>query len=964
MKYELPAEHSLSDKIVSDLIFKENGFVSLTDAQYSSLEAGLGKGESLLVLSPTSTGKTQIAVWAIANGIEARANTVYLVTHRALAKQKFDDFHSLLFKNYLNQDPTSIVLATGDAVVDCNGDSPADPLSAPLLVATYEKYLAMLSSSGVPSSMNNTVVVCDEIQLLGERSRGQNVEVLLTLMKNAGWRQFIGLSAVLEEKDGADLANWLQVRLLRLTNREKNLRYEYWNNSEIESVCTAFPDEVTRTPLPTKNTGRLLDVIDVLSKQDPSPFPVIVFCMRKADIYSLAQEHFDSNAEVNGPQQPLDFSGMPSTNANIFLSNALAHRIAIHSADLTEEERKVVEEHLVDGKIDVVYATSTLAAGVNFPLGAAIFHKWLRWDRDRRAHVPIDASEFHNMAGRVGRMGVHHEEGKVIYFPDQRTNPNAYQTYLEFDKLPPIKCRINPKGFDRLSLQLLAAGLCDSKEEVTSLICSSFSGLHEEDTNLNGFNTWPPSIESAISYLVETGMVIRMAGDRLCPTPVGKAVAHSGFRPASAITLLNYFASKGVVLSDLLNDPISEQNLNRFAFLIFSAAFSTPEFHSFVGIQSSRFLPWPLEDHLFDFSEYQSDLLEPAWFADPTSVNSAQMALNWISGSILSDQEKVHSELKAGMLLEMYRNLGWSLQGISSILSAVSDTRTPDQMRPAAFREDNDLLRIIRKFPRVITRLSFRVSKGLPDDVLWMGALNQSGEPYRLTREEMLHLKRKTMVSPEAIMLGEVDADQIRCEVFSKAKPAPQVKSNWLRDRCRSWKSDQRVKASEKHTDRAKNCANIQLIEQFYSCRGTQFEKVFESILAALGIRYEKLDDGSKRGAPDYRIELENSPPLIMELKSKVGLNLVGHSDATEVLAAAEIHGYKDNFCITLCHPGVDPSVPMSIAACGRLSVVESHDLGEALLRFCHQRLSQEQLWQWLATPGQALSIDLPFKEH
>lgn len=179
MKYELPINHGLSDKTINTLVFKEDNQLSLTDAQYAALEAGLGQGKSVLIVSPTSTGKTQIAVWAIANGIETNVNTVYLVTHLALAKQKFNDFQNLLAKDYLDGDSSKIVLATGDAVIDGLGDNPADPLKSSLLVATYEKYLAMLSASGVPSSLGNTVVVCDEIQLIGDKKRGQNVEVLL-----------------------------------------------------------------------------------------------------------------------------------------------------------------------------------------------------------------------------------------------------------------------------------------------------------------------------------------------------------------------------------------------------------------------------------------------------------------------------------------------------------------------------------------------------------------------------------------------------------------------------------------------------------------------------------------------------------------------------------------------------------------------------------------------------------------
>ncbi len=961
MKYELPINHGLSERIVNTLVYTEDGSPALTDAQFAALEAGLGRGDSALVVSPTSTGKTQIAVWAVANGIETNANTVYLVTHRALAKQKFNDFQDLLRADYLDDDYSKIILATGDAVVDGRGESPADPLRSPLLVATYEKYLAMLSASGVPSSMKNTVIVCDEIQLFGDKHRGQNVEVLLTLFRNAGWRQFVGLSAVLDTKDGKDLSNWLSVSLVRTTTREKDLRYEYWSSSGIDSVTTSAPEEITHESLPSGITPGMHKVIRYLEKQKPTPLPVIVFCMRKQDVYDLASADLASRVVKDGPQLAFDFGDLPDTSSNSFLSKALAHRIAIHSADLTDEERKIVEDCLIKGQVDVVYATSTLAAGVNFPLGAAIFFRWQRWNSDERYYLPIEPSEFHNMAGRVGRMGSDHERGRVIFFPETGAFSNSYKRYLELDELPPIVCRINASVFDQLSLQLIATGLCHTRADVTNLVCTSFSGLREEDNNFSSFKTWPTRVEKAINVLIETSMVVEMTDGRLLATPVGKATAHSGLQPQSTEMLLNYFAHKGQVLADLLASPIDNDSIDRLAYLIFAASFSTPEFR---GVQQSRFLPWPLNDNMYDATAYADDLLEPNWFVDPISINSAQVALNWISGAKLADQEKIHSSIRAGMLLDMYRNLGWILQGMASILSAATDSRTPNPMRPANLRGQSDLLAALRKLPRAITRLSFRVSSGLPDDVLWMNSLNQTIEPFRLRREEIIALRKYEFTRPEQLMIGTPDADEIRRKVCAKAKPSPHAKANWLRDRCRTWKSYQRNRAAERHRERARGCREIELIDEFYSSRGDEFEAAFEKVLAHVGVVFDRLDDNSKTGAPDYLIQLRNSPPLVFELKSRKGNNLVNYNGASEVLAAAEIHGYKDTFCVTLCHPGVDPSVPMAITGSGRLSVVETNDLGEGLLRLCQKRLSQEQLWQWLATPGQALSVDLPYTEH
>lgn len=78
MKYNLPEAHGLSELTLANLVFKENEYYSLSDAQYAALEAGVGRGESVLTISPTSTGKTQIALWGLAKGIETGCFNVYL----------------------------------------------------------------------------------------------------------------------------------------------------------------------------------------------------------------------------------------------------------------------------------------------------------------------------------------------------------------------------------------------------------------------------------------------------------------------------------------------------------------------------------------------------------------------------------------------------------------------------------------------------------------------------------------------------------------------------------------------------------------------------------------------------------------------------------------------------------------------------------------------------------------------
>lgn len=959
MKYELPVSHGLSEEMISNLVFKdEEQNVSLTDVQYLALENGTAQGRSNLIVSPTSTGKTQIATWTIAKNISEGVNTVYLVTHRSLAKQKFHEFQNNLMENYLDNDKTALVVATGDYTINVNGDVPSSPLEAPLIIATYEKYLALLSSSGVPSNMTSTTIICDEIQYIGDEGRGQNIEILLTLLAAAKWKQFLGLSAVLKNEDARELANWLDVNLIYNTTREKHLVYEMRTSEKLISVNTENIGSIQEI----KNNNVSLDTLEILEellKEKEPPTPIIVFCMKKADVYSLS-EQFIARRKCNPVQLTIDFDNIPTTSVNEFLAISLVKKVAIHSADLLDEEREVVEQQAIDGNVDIIFATSTLAAGVNFPFGAAIFHSWTRWDFDIRKHLPIDSAEFHNMAGRVGRMGFDHDCGRIIYSANGLFAKKQGHNFLNIGDMTTLQSRIDTNRFDQISLQLISSKLCNDEESVINLITKTYSALQEETNNTEAFNNWPNRIKSKIRFLEENKLILKSENGDISATPIGKAIAFSSLLPETGIYLLNRLARDYTLLLELLKSE-NKNDINKAIFSLITMCFVSPEF------QNTRFLPYQLDrEILFDIEKLDNvvnELNDSQNFKKP--LNASYITLEWIEGIELSSLENVSTDLRAGTIYEVFRNVIWILQGLSSIVFAATDSRVPNETLPDSIRILGNNIYELQKIIRIIRQLSFRISEGLPEDVLWMRQLESVNKELNLSRNEILSFKNKKFSTPEKLVLGTIEADSIRCEVFFKAKPAPQVKSNCLRDTCREWKKLEREKAKEKHMKKLKsNQEHVDLIEKYYDSKGDAFEVAFEKVLELLNISYEKLDSNTVTGAPDYLLELENSPPIICELKSKTGEKLVDYNSATEVLAAAEIHGHRDSFCVTLCHPGVDPSVPSVVVNCGRLSVIESHDLGEAFVRLIEGRLSQEQFWNWLATPGQALASDIPFREN
>ncbi len=324
---------------------------------------------------------------------------------------------------------------------------------------------------GPPRDLTDICFVCDEVQLIGDPNRGQSVELLLTLMRRSGWRQLVCLSAVLSEKDGLSLASWLDLRLIRNPTREKALRLECRSNTSVHTIAVA-PGLVgdIQTDNVRRETSTIQIVFELLTK--PHLAPVIIFCMRVDDTYDLYNDLIRTKTATINVSPPGSFE------LDEGLRKALCCRAAFHNAELSEEERLFVEERIAAGKVDVVFATSTLAAGVNFPLGSAVFATWTRWNVERRIHEPIGRAEFQNMAGRVGRMGQAAAEGLVILCADGGSELNNARKLMDLGAQDELGNGIIPEDFGTLTLQLFAGKLCARRDDAFDMIASTLSAAH------------------------------------------------------------------------------------------------------------------------------------------------------------------------------------------------------------------------------------------------------------------------------------------------------------------------------------------------------------------------------------------------------------------------------------------------------------------------------------------------------
>lgn len=122
--------------------------------------------------------------------------------------------------------------------------------------------------------------------------------------------------------------------------------------------------------------------------------------------------------------------------------------------------------------------------------------------------MPIPASEFQNMAGRVGRMGYSHDFGKVIITASDGFSDRAFQQYLKPDHISRLEPRLDPTQFSQISLQLISAGICKTSEELREFLLSSFSASREIDINASAVSQWTAEVARAIESLKSWGYIL------------------------------------------------------------------------------------------------------------------------------------------------------------------------------------------------------------------------------------------------------------------------------------------------------------------------------------------------------------------------------------------------------------------------------------------------------------------------
>jgi ATP-dependent DNA helicase len=497
---------------------------------------GIVDGGSLVVIAPTSAGKTFIGEVAAAKAITEGRKSVFLLPYKALVNEKYDQFSGLYGATL------------GMRVIRCSGDY-NDDIGAflkgkyDLALLTYEMFLQVIVGS--PFVLNQLgLIVIDEAQFVTDPTRGINVELLLTFILAAREKgitpQIIALSAVIG--DANNFHEWLGSELLFHTERpvpllegviDRNGTYQFLDAAGKEGSMQLVSAREVQVRREKPSAQDLL--VPLIAKLVKDNEKVIVFRNARGPAQGCAA-YLARDLKLKPVTEALErLPAGDNSSASTALRECLGGGTAFHNSNLTREERIVVEQSFRDPKsaLRVLAATTTVAAGINTPASTVILAENEFLGEDGR---PFTVAEYKNMAGRAGRLGFNEQGKAIIYAETPFERAQLFNRYVR-GTLEQLQSSFDPAHIETWLVRLLAQVQQIERSSVPVLLVSTFAGYLQTRRNPQ----WRPQMEREIAQLVQRMInlgLIEVEGYKVSLSLLGRACGRSSLSFSSAMRLI------------------------------------------------------------------------------------------------------------------------------------------------------------------------------------------------------------------------------------------------------------------------------------------------------------------------------------------------------------------------------------------------------------------------------------------
>lgn len=449
----------------------------LDDFQKEACEI-IDNGESVVVCAPTGAGKTVIAQHAINNALKQGCRIFYTTPLKALSNQKFYDFCE-------QYGADKVGLLTGDTSIN---------RGAQIVIMTTEVFRNILYGTNFGAVADNLkdvrYVVLDEVHYMNDEQRGTVwEESIIYCPTNI---QIIALSATVANCD--ELTNWIntvhsKTKLVNTDFRPVPLRFFYFDSSQPYKLLPLLtPDGKLNNKIkpekPQWARGKdkrkktyVKQIIQNLADNDMLPAIYFTFSRKKCDEQMEKCSGLGLNTRKEQEEIKAFIEEFIAENPHLYGNKHIEYLIqgvASHHAGLLPAWKNLVEKLFQKGLIKVVFATETLAAGINMPARSTVISSTSK--RTDSGHRMLTANEFLQMSGRAGRRGMD-EVGYVTVVGTPFQTPEEVAELVLSDSNP-LESKFSPSYSMVLNL-LQRFNLEESKE----LILKSF-GYYSSDYRL------------------------------------------------------------------------------------------------------------------------------------------------------------------------------------------------------------------------------------------------------------------------------------------------------------------------------------------------------------------------------------------------------------------------------------------------------------------------------------------------
>jgi len=504
-------------KVPDELIkyLGEKGISELYPPQEQAILAGLLDGKSLVVSTPTASGKTLLALMAAyLKAKEQRKKVVYLAPLRALASEKYAEFSE--FARF----GIRTTISTGD--YDSSGENLG---RSDIIVLTNERFDSVMRHK--VSWINSVgLFIADEVHLAGNDSRGPTLEMILTKAMHLGLdAQLLALSATIS--NAKTIAEWLRATPVELDWRPVPLREGVYDYSRI-----LFTDGEEKQ-IPRSTYGPPIDVaMDAIKGGGQA----LVFANTRRRAVSLAtraaevtqrQLSAEERRAVSEASRRILTSG-EETSLSRLLAEVVAKGSAFHHAGLEAEHRRIVEDYYRARALKLLAATPTLAAGVNLPARRVVIADMTRYDAEHGGNAEISVLEYRQMAGRAGRPQ-YDDHGETVMIPPPSQSSADFLEHYTKEPPEPIESRLSDESAMRAhTLATIATGSGLSKVDVDSLFGKTLLAMQV------GVKETGRLTEKALGYLLAERL-LESNGGLFYATDFGRRVSMLYIDPVTAV---------------------------------------------------------------------------------------------------------------------------------------------------------------------------------------------------------------------------------------------------------------------------------------------------------------------------------------------------------------------------------------------------------------------------------------------